>query len=104
ELDALKVTHQIVPVLAYTMDGRLIRPNVYQMSLEKPIVELCFNLSHWAIAGKKGTPGEDVFTVDVVLIHILAPLCPSKVNHAHKHKVTMFTEPVIVTGKRNVQN
>ena len=69
----IKETHHIVPVLAYGLARKLIKPQNYHCQLEGALVELYFGLSHLSIARKRGEPGgNDVYTADIVIIHVLA--------------------------------
>ncbi|KAI5993897.1 hypothetical protein EDD15DRAFT_2366981 [Pisolithus albus] len=73
ELETLKATHHLVPLPTYDIDGNLIQPHAYRQSLQGALVELYFNMSHWAIAGKGGTQGNDVFTAEIQMIRIIEP-------------------------------
>ena len=73
ELDKLRETHRIVPIPAYDLQGKLIKPDAYRHSLQNALVELHFNLSHWFITAKGGNPGSDVFAADINMIRVIAP-------------------------------
>lgn len=81
-----------MPIPAYDLEGKLIKPDAYTCSLKNTLVELHFNLSHWAIAGKGGNPGSDVFTADIHMIRVIAPPQPT-VACARKRKVSLFIDP-----------
>ena len=73
ELQTVLTTHRIVPVPAYDIQGKLVSPEAYRRTLEDAIVELHFSLSHFAIAGKKGTRSKDVFVGEIDAMHVLVP-------------------------------
>jgi len=101
ELDELAATHCIVPVPAYDVKGDLIKPEAYRRSLEDAIVELHFGLTHWAIAGKKGTLPNDVFVGDVDVIRVLVPPRASTSGTMVKKRVVpMHLEPNDAVSKK----
>ncbi|KAI6037404.1 hypothetical protein BKA83DRAFT_9650 [Pisolithus microcarpus] len=91
ELETLKTTHHLVPLPAYDIDGNLIQPHAYQQSLQGALVELYFNMMHWAIAGKGGTQGNDVFTAEIQMICIIKPPCQTAMPS--KCKVSLYIHP-----------
>jgi hypothetical protein len=71
---ALKETHRILPVPAYNLQGKLIKPNAYRRPLEEALVEVHFNLVHWSkVPGKKGSIGNDVFVADIQMMRVISP-------------------------------
>ncbi|KIM66133.1 hypothetical protein SCLCIDRAFT_14522 [Scleroderma citrinum Foug A] len=62
-LDSIKDTHRVHPILAYGMDGKLIKPQAYRHQLDGALVELYFTLSHWAIGERNGSPGNDLHLI-----------------------------------------
>ena len=100
-LDAIKGTHRVLPILAYGIDGKLIRPQMYCHQLEGALVELYFALSHWAIGDRKGNTGNDVYAADIVMIHVLAPPCSTVVTTPRKCKVAdLFVDPSSSPNKK----
>ncbi|KAI6004662.1 hypothetical protein EDD15DRAFT_2108578, partial [Pisolithus albus] len=69
ELLNLKSTHRILPLPAYDLEDRLIRPASYRRVLQGAIVEVHFTLSHWPIAAAK----QDVYIADIEHIRLLVP-------------------------------
>ncbi|KIM52125.1 hypothetical protein SCLCIDRAFT_141881 [Scleroderma citrinum Foug A] len=90
ELMALAATHRIVLLPVYDVKGDLIRPEAYWCSLEYAIVELHFGLTHWGIAGKKGSPATDVFVAEVDIIRVL--VLPRTLSMARKRVVCMHLD------------
>ena len=93
ELQALKATHRVVPVPAYDVIGNLIKPNAYRQSLQDAIVEMHFNMAHWAIAARRGKPANDVFVGDIEVIRVLVPPRPSSSGLARKRVVHSHLDP-----------
>ena len=100
ELMELQETHQIVPVPAYGTDKQLILPAAYRSSLENALVAVCFNLSHWSIQGKKGGAGNDVFTADILYLHVIVPPPPSASGNGKKRKVGLHFDSARAACKR----
>lgn len=98
ELMALAATHRIIPLPAYNVKGDLIRPEAYWHSLEDAIVELHFGLTHWGIAGKKGSPATDVFIAEVDIIWVL--VLPRTLSMARKRVVYMHLDPNAPVSKK----
>ncbi|KAI5988492.1 hypothetical protein F5J12DRAFT_898182 [Pisolithus orientalis] len=71
-LDSIRQMHWVIPIPAYDLEGKLIDPCFYHCYLEGAVVELHFNLSHWSIL-RQGIPGKDVYTADIVMMHVLVP-------------------------------
>ena len=92
ELEELRSTHCVVLIPAYNIQGNLIKPAAYRRCLENALVELHFNLTHWSIAGKKGLPGNDVFTADIPLIRVIAPPCSSAVVTPKRRQISLFID------------
>jgi hypothetical protein len=95
ELIALKETHRIVPVPAYNLQGKLIKPNAYRRSLEEALVEVHFNLMHWSIPGKKGSIGNDVFVADIQMMRVISPprFTGAAYTPLRKRKISLFVDP-----------
>ncbi|KAI6040515.1 hypothetical protein EDC04DRAFT_2894047 [Pisolithus marmoratus] len=93
-LDAIKDTHQVLPLPAYGMDGKLIEPQMYCCHLQGALVELYFALSHWAIGKRCGSPGNDVYAADIVMICVLALPCSTTAGTPKKWKVAnLYVDP-----------
>ena len=93
-LDSIKDTHRVHPILAYGMDGKLIKPQAYRRQLDGALVELYFTLSHWAIGERNGSPGNDVYTADIVIIRVLAAPHSTVASTPRKWKVAeLFVDP-----------
>ncbi|KAI6018496.1 hypothetical protein BKA83DRAFT_4495999 [Pisolithus microcarpus] len=45
-LDAIKETHNVVPIPAYDLSSHLIKPQAYHAKLEEALVKLYFTLTH----------------------------------------------------------
>lgn len=91
ELETLKTTHHLVPLPAYDVDGNLIQLHAYQRSLQGAHVALYFNMTHWAIARKGGTHGNDVLTAEIQMIRIIEP--PHQTTMPSKCKVSLYIHP-----------
>ncbi|KAI6003100.1 hypothetical protein EDD15DRAFT_2467773 [Pisolithus albus] len=91
ELENLKATHRLIPLPAYDVEGNLIEPHAYQRSLQGALVKLYFNMSHWAIAGKNGLHGSDVFTAEIQMIRVIDP--PRPTITSNKRKVSLYIHP-----------
>lgn len=100
ELEKLSATHRVVPVPAYNIEGNLIRPEAYQRSLEDAIVELHFNLMHWAIAGKKGTSASDIFVAEIEVIQVLVPPHLSTSSTMKRRVLQMHLDPNALVNKK----
>jgi len=93
ELQALKATHRVVPVPAYDVIGNLIKPSAYRQCLQDAIVEMHFNMAHWAIAARRGKLANDVFVGDIEVIRVLVPPRPSSSGLARKRVVHSHLDP-----------
>ena len=99
-LDSIRQTHQVIPIPAYDIEGKLIDPHFYCHHLEGAVTEIHFNLSHWSIT-RQGVPGKDVYTADIVMIQVLAPPCASATPHTPlKRKVSAYIHPDSSPTKR----
>ena len=87
-------------LLHHVLSSPIARPAAYRRCLENALVELHFNLSHWSITGKKGLPGNDVFTADVHLIRVIAPPRCSAVASPRKRQISLFIDPSSPAGKK----
>ena len=99
----MKHMHHVIPIPAYNIKGKLIKPDAYHQCLDGALVEVYFNLFHWSIVGKRGTLGNDVYSSDIVLIQVLASPCPSLGTMArtlHKRKFDLFIDPTPSPTKR----
>jgi len=92
ELEELKATHQLVPIPAYDVCGKLIKPDAYRRSLANALVELHFSLSHWPIGGKRGVPGYDVYTAEIQMIHVIAPPRATVTSTPRKRKISLYVD------------
>jgi len=92
-----------VPVPAYDIQGKLVSPEAYRRTLEDAIVELHFSLSHFAIAGKKGTRSKDVFVGEIDVMHVLVPPQSNSSNVMKKRVVRMHLDPnTPISKKRHI--
>ncbi|KIO14778.1 hypothetical protein M404DRAFT_17638 [Pisolithus tinctorius Marx 270] len=99
-LDSIRQTHQVIPIPAYDLEGKLIDPRFYRRYLEGAVVELHFNLSHWSIS-RQGIPGKDVYTADIVMMHVLVPPHASVTPRTPlKRKVSAYIHPDSSPTKR----
>ena len=79
ELTNIKETHDVVPILAYSMAGELLTPYSYCACLKGALVEVRFNLVHWSIALRKTntasgrTEGADTYGADINRLWIILP-------------------------------
>jgi hypothetical protein len=51
-MDAVRLTHDIVPIPAFDIDGEPIKPSLYDRYLKGAVVEVHFALTSWVFAGK----------------------------------------------------
>jgi len=100
ELQTALMTHHIVPVPAYDIEGKLILPEAYRCALEDGIVEMHFGLSHFAIAGKKGMRSKDVFVGEIDVMRVLVPPRPTSSNVMKKRVVRMHLDPNTPISKK----
>ena len=92
-LDSIRQTHQVIPIPAYDIEGKLIDPCFYRHYLEGAVAEVHFNLSHWSIL-RQGVPGKDVYTADIVMIRVLVPPRASATPRTPlKRKVSAYIHP-----------
>ena len=73
ELEELMNTHRIRPIPVWDENQDFIQPDAYRRCLEEAIVEVHFTLTHWPIAGKRGTPGSDAFVGEIETMRVLVP-------------------------------
>ncbi|KAI9566519.1 hypothetical protein HD554DRAFT_2275745 [Boletus coccyginus] len=101
ELLSLSEIHCIVPIPAYNLQGKLIKPDAYRCTLEEALVEIYFNMSHWSITGKKSEVGNDVFTADIQMIRVIS-LPHSTVGGAlRKCKISFYIDPAASPNKKH---
>lgn len=93
--------HRVVPVPVYNVKGDLIRPEAYQHSLDGAIVELHFNLTHWAIAGRKGSLPSDQFIAEIKVIQVLVPPRASNSSMTKKRVVQRHLDPNAPVNKKS---
>ena len=93
--------HRVVPVPAYDVEGDLIRPEAHQHSLDGAIVELHFNLTHWAIAGRKGSLPSDQFIAEIEVIRVLVPPHASNSSMTKKRVVQRHLDPNAPVNKKS---
>ena len=84
--------HSINPVPVYDMHGHLVSPNFYRNRLVGAIVELHFELTHWAVKGWNDSASCDTYTADVIAIHVLVPPKPVNVT-PRKQKIYDKMDP-----------
>ncbi|KAL4068927.1 hypothetical protein V8B97DRAFT_2024585 [Scleroderma yunnanense] len=93
-LDSIRQMHWIIPIPAYDIEGKLIDPCCYHHHLESALAEVHFNISHWSIS-RNGVPGKDVYTADIVCIHVLTPPHASAASHSSlKRKMSAYLHPM----------
>jgi hypothetical protein len=64
-------THTVNPLMAYGLNKQLIHPKDYAVKLRDALVEMRFNLKHWAIGGTKKKAPTDTFVADIVSIRVI---------------------------------
>ena len=74
ELEILKErkTHHIIPLPAYDINGSLIEPLLYELTLKGALARINFKLTHWAIAKRDDAEGSNTYVADIETIQILA--------------------------------
>lgn len=98
ELQAIKAaaTHDIIPLPAYDVNGKLIRPQDYRHLLAGAVVEVHFTLTHWTIASRRGDPPADTYVADVQYMRVLVPAPPS----LPRKRCISLTDPLSSPSKK----
>jgi hypothetical protein len=76
-LGEIQTTHRIILIPAYDMHGALIWPFHYWKYLENAVVEVCFTLRHWSIAGKSAEVLSDTYSAEIVDMLVLISSPPN---------------------------
>ena len=79
ELKTMLNTHRVIPIPCYDMHGYSISPWLYSNCLVGAMVELSFQLSHWASEEDGTMAFSNNFIADVIAIRVLTPPKPDKV-------------------------
>ncbi|THG95597.1 hypothetical protein EW026_g6079 [Hermanssonia centrifuga] len=89
-LETMKDKYFVVPIPAYDMHGDLIHPTFYRRRLEGALVAVCFTLTHWAIGNKDAGTSSNVFTADIINLHVLVTPRPTVVTPRKRGRVPAF--------------
>lgn len=73
ELEELMDTHRIRPIPVWDENCDIVKPDAYRRCLEEATVEVHFTLTHWPIAGKRGSAGSDTFVGEIDTMRVLIP-------------------------------
>ena len=85
-LGEVQTTHHDILIPAYDMHGALW-PFHYWKYLENAVVEVCFTLRHWSIAGKSAEVLSDTYSAEIV--DMLALISPP-LNHCLTSKISAY--------------
>ena len=71
-LGEIQITHLVISIPAY--DSALICSFHYWKYLENAVVEVCFTLRHWSIAGKSAEVPSDTYSAEIVdMLALISP-------------------------------
>ncbi|KAG6824516.1 hypothetical protein H0H92_006634 [Tricholoma furcatifolium] len=93
ELASMTDTHCVNPIPAYDMHRYIIHPTFYRTCLVGAIVELNFELTHWAMKSRNSEAACDTYTADIVAVHVLVPPKPTVIT-PRKRKVFHKMDPL----------
>ena len=88
EIEAMRLTHSVIPLPAYDENGSLIAPTEYRSALKGATAIIRFDLAHWSFAARDGRAPSDTFVANIRRIDVLRKP-PPKFTGITKHILDM---------------
>ena len=85
-LEGIKKTHRVNYLEAYDVKSDLIHPLRYRQCLQGAVIQVHFQMTHWAFPARNGVAACDTFVADIVSMRVLVPLSIPKAPSTPKRK------------------